>query len=101
MIFPHQRSDQLFCLTNEIGKHKHVIIAFISSKIPEDLIESDIMIRKLSKNNSGTGLTADSVIRLHKIVTIPKDLIKRKLGSIDKTIVLEIKNKIKKLFEID
>lgn len=24
------------CLTNEIGKYEHVIIAFISSKIPED-----------------------------------------------------------------
>jgi len=36
------------CLTNEIGKYNHVIIAFISSKIPDDLIESDIIIKKQS-----------------------------------------------------
>ena len=59
------------CLTNEIGKYNHVIIAFISSKIPDDLIESDIIIKKQSENTIGTGLTVDSVIRLHKIVTIP------------------------------
>ncbi len=87
------------CLTNEIGVYKHVIIAFISSKIPEDLIESDIIIRMKSAENSGTGLTVDSVIRLHKIVTIPKDLIKRKLGSVNKTIALETRNKISQLFD--
>jgi len=36
------------CLTNEIGKYNHVIISFISSKIPDDLIESDIIIKKQS-----------------------------------------------------
>jgi mRNA interferase MazF len=60
------------CLTNEIGIYNHVIIAFISSIIPEDLIESDIILKKQSDNAIGTGLTIDSVIRLHKIVTIPK-----------------------------
>jgi mRNA interferase MazF len=87
------------CLTNEIGKYNHVIIAFISSKISEDLIESDIIIKKQSENNSGTGLAVDSIIRLHKIVTIPKGLIKRKLGSVNKNIVLEARNKIIQLFE--
>jgi mRNA interferase MazF len=87
------------CLTNEIGKYKNVIIAFISSKIPEDLIESDIIIKKQSDNSYDTGLTADSVIRLHKIVTVPKSLIKRKLGMVNKTIALEIKEKISQLFE--
>jgi len=38
------------CLTNEIGKFNHVIIAFISSKIPEDLVESDIIIKMNSEN---------------------------------------------------
>ena len=33
------------CLTSEIGKYNHVIIAFITSKMPEDLIESDMILR--------------------------------------------------------
>ena len=83
------------CLTSEIGKYNHVIIAFISSKIPDDLIESDLIIRKSLE----TGLTVDSVIRLHKIVTIPKSLIKRKLGTINKSVAVEIKRKINQLFD--
>ena len=87
------------CLTSEIGKYNHIIIAFITSKIPEDLIESDMVLRKQSENSLGTGLTVDSVIRLHKIVTIPKSLIKRKLGSINQSVEVEIKRKITLMFE--
>lgn len=87
------------CLTSEIGKYNHVIIAFITSKVPEDLVESDMILRKESENSYGTGLTVDSVIRLHKIVTIPKSHIKRKLGSINKTVEVEIKKKISQLFD--
>jgi len=87
------------CLTSEIGKYNHVIIAFISSIIPEELLESDLTIEKQSQNSLGTGLTVDSVIRLHKIVTIPKSLIKRKLGVINNSLVAEIKRKIGQLFD--
>lgn len=87
------------CLTSEIGKYNHVIIAFITSKIPDDLIDSDLIIRKQSANSLGTGLTVDSVIRLHKIVTIPKILIKRKLGSINKSVEVEMIRKLRELFD--
>lgn len=88
------------CLTSEIGKFDHVIIAFISSRIPDDLTENDFVIKKNSNHWVGTGLAVDSVIRLHKIVSIPKSLIKRKLGSINKNTQIIIENKIRKLFEI-
>lgn len=86
------------CLTSEIGKFKHVVIAFISSKISDDLVESDLVLRKGTSDWKGTGLTIDSVIRLHKLVTIPKRLIKRKLGAINKSVEGEIINKIIQLF---
>ena len=88
------------CLTSEIGQYNHVIIAFISSKIPDDLIDSDLIIRKETKDFSSTGLTVDSVVRLHKIVTIPKNLIKRKLGSVNSSVEVEIERRIRQLFEI-
>jgi len=86
------------CLTSEIGKYNHVIIAFISSKIPSDLIASDLIIRKLSKESMGTGLVVDSVIRLHKIATIPIRLIMRNLGGINKSVGEEISQKLRQLF---
>lgn len=87
------------CLTTEIGKYDHIIIAFITSKMPDDLVDSDLIIKKQTKDAKGTGLTVDSVIRLHKIVTIPKNRIQRKLGSINKSVELEIKKKIRHLFD--
>jgi len=32
------------CLTNEIGPYNHVILAFITSRIPDTLLETDIII---------------------------------------------------------
>jgi len=87
------------CLTNEIGKINHVIIAFISSKLSDDLLESDVVVKKGSENWIGTGLAVDSVIRLHKMVTIPSYLIERKLGRINEAIGAIVAEKIKNLFE--
>ncbi len=96
--FSESKVRPSICLTNEIGNYNQVIIAFISSKIPDDLIESDLIIRKDSENSIGTGLTVDSVIRLHKMVTIPKSLIRRKLGTINKSVEAELRKKINQLF---
>lgn len=88
------------CLTSTIGKYNHVIIAFISSKIPDEINDSDIMIRKSDKIYSGTGLVVDSIIRLHRLVTIPKSLIKRKLGEANDSLIYEINSKLRQLFEL-
>jgi len=58
-----------------------------------------LILRKKSENSLGTGLTVDSVIRLHKIVTIPKNIIKRKLGTINESIAIEVSEKIRQLFD--
>lgn len=71
--FSDSKVRPAICLTSEIGSYNHVIIAFISSKIPQELIESDLIIPKQSINSIGTGLVVDSVIRLHKIVSIQKN----------------------------
>ena len=99
--FTDSKVRPAICLTSEIGTYNHVIIAFISSKIPDHMISSDLIIRKQSTDSIGTGLSVDSVIRLHKIVTIPKTLIKRKLGTINKIVEIELNRKLKVLFEIE
>jgi mRNA interferase MazF len=87
------------CLTSEIGKFEHILIAFISSRLPEEQLDSDFIIRKESKYWKGTGLSVNSVIRLHKIVTIPKSIIKRKLGTINEEAKNEVSEKLKHLFD--
>jgi mRNA-degrading endonuclease toxin of MazEF toxin-antitoxin module len=97
--FSNLKVRPALCLTSEIGKYNHVIIAFISSRISDDLTDSDLIIKKQSKDSIGAGLTVDSVIRLHKIVTIPKNFIKRKLGTINKSVEVEIRKKLRELFD--
>ncbi len=98
--FSNSKVRPALCLTGEISKYNQVVIAFISSKISDDVIDSDIIIKKNSDNWMGTGLTVDSVIRLHKIVTIPTSLIKRRLGKVNSSTATEIKAKIKRLFDL-
>lgn len=98
--FSNSKVRPAICLTSAIGDYEHIIIAFISSKIPDELLKSDIMIRINEPSISSTGLLVDSIIRLHKVVTIPKHLIKRRLGFADNELIAEISKKIKVLFEV-
>lgn len=86
------------CLTEPVGEFNHIIIAFISSKIPDTVLNSDLVVRKGDEGFTQTGLSVASVIRLHKMVTIPSYLIKRELGSLSESIIQKIKLKIKDLF---
>jgi len=87
------------CLTNPTGKFNHVVIAFISSRIPSDILETDIIIKKNDNSFQATGLRISSVVRIHKIVTIPKELIKRELGKLNKKFQKEVDRKLNKLFK--
>jgi len=89
------------CISDFTGNYDHVIIAFISSKIPSKLSESEILIQVESKKEKTTGLTVDSVIKLHKVVSIPKAMIKRKLGKIDGETRTNVEAKLKHLLHIE
>lgn len=86
------------CLTSAIGKFDQIIIAFISSKIPSQPLRSDIIVLTSTQDWEDTGLKVDSVVRLHKIVTIPESLIKRKLGYLNKNLQEVVNRKIIQLF---
>lgn len=85
------------CLTNEIGDYKHIIIAFISSKTGTETLNSDII---LKCDNENFGLQVDSILKLHKLVTIPKSLIRRKLGVLSSEISTIVEEKLMQLFEL-
>jgi len=75
-------------------------LPFFSSQIPHSLEESDLLIDKKNKDFKVTGLSADSVIKLHRLVTIPKSLIKRQLGVLSSNQQTEINKKLKVMFEL-
>jgi mRNA interferase MazF len=59
-----------------------VVVAFISSKIPGHLQDSDFLISMDLPSFISTGLKVSSVIKFDKIATISKDLIEGEIGEI-------------------
>lgn len=85
------------CLTGKIGKYDHIIIAFISSQIPDDKTDKDVILEKGTK----TGLKVKSLLRLHRLTTIPINLILKQLGQIPVNKKTEIQNKLSLLFDLE
>lgn len=70
------------CLTNPVGSYKHVILAFITSKIPSDLMETDIVLDTNHPDFATSGLNKPSTIRLDHLMTVSKSVIQRELGTV-------------------
>jgi mRNA interferase MazF len=88
------------CLTDPIGEHHHIVVAFISSRVPGNLLESDILIDFESKDFAVTGLKVTSTLRLHRLMTVSTLIIERELGVISPRIARKVETRLKKLFEL-
>jgi mRNA interferase MazF len=54
---------------------RDVIAAFISSKVPSEASEVNVLVTRRRAGFGKTGLKVDSVINLNKLVTVLKDLV--------------------------
>src|SRR5690242_11202250 len=67
------------CLTDEIRPYGHVVLAFITSQVSNPS-SSDLVINANDGDFGATGLKVSSTIRLHRLMTVSKSLIRRQLG---------------------
>jgi mRNA interferase MazF len=72
------------CLTDEIPPYRHVVVAFITSQVPSKPSDTDLILDANSPDFSQTGLKVSSAIRFHRLLTISKSVIQRKLGKLPK-----------------
>ncbi len=86
------------CLTDPIGPHRHVILAFISSRIPTDLLETDVILDSRQADFVTTGLRVSSTLRLHRLMTVSTGLIRRELGELSPRLQSEVADNLRKLF---
>lgn len=70
------------CLTDPIGPHDHVILAFITSRIAGELLPTDLIIDATMTDFSETGLRVSSTLQLHRLMTVGKSVIRRELGTL-------------------
>ncbi len=88
------------CLTDYIGEYNHIVIAFITSSKTDELIESDIFIDSNNSEFKETGLKISSTIRLQRLITISKSIIRRELGQLPDKYRIQIDSCLLKLFKL-
>lgn len=86
------------CLTDPIGPHRHVVVAFISSQIPVNISATDVVLDSQHKDFAATGLRVASVLRLHRMVTLTTALIRRDMGKLSRAWQDEVDQKLAVLF---
>jgi hypothetical protein len=74
------------------------IIAFISSKIPDHLQDSDFLVSLDHPSFLSTGLKVASVIKFDKIATISEDLIEGESGEMTKDLADECNIHLRRIF---
>jgi len=74
-----------------------VLVAYISSVMPANLLATDIVIDPASKQYASTNLKSQSVVRFHKLATIHAQGIVRRLCVISPATRLEVDQKLRAL----
>jgi mRNA interferase MazF len=88
------------CLTDPIGPHRHIIVAFVSSQISAPATATDIVLDSRQKDFAATGLRVPSVLRLHRLVTLTSALVRRELGQLSSDLQCEVDRKLSVLFAL-
>lgn len=78
-----------------LSKIDDVLCLFISSSIPEELLETDFVLERAHSSFSKSGLKFRSVLRAHQLALLPKSLVLRILGELDEELMNEINNRLK------
>ncbi len=78
-----------------------LLLAFISSRIHPAPTAADLLILPTASDFSTTGLKVASMIRLDKLVTLNRSLIRRRIGHLNPTLQKQVKEKLIAVFGID
>src|SRR5258706_6770558 len=87
-------------LTSPIGPVPEVLVAYISSVVPQSLLPSDLVLDPALATHSGTRLKTVSVLRLHKLATIHKSSIVRSLGVLPFVLATEVESRLRVLLRL-
>ena len=88
------------CLTDSIGEHKHVVLAFITSRIPAEPMLTDFVIADTNPEFAVTGLRVSSTLQLHRMMTVTTGIIVRELGELSVEMQTQVEKRLKVLFGI-
>lgn len=88
------------CLTDAVGGHRHVVLAFITSVVPPTLEPTDLLLDPGSAGFALTGLRVRSALRLHRMVTVSATIIQRQLGVLTPSLQVQVQQRLRTLFAL-
>ena len=83
-------------LTGQVGSVPEVLVAYISSIMPTQLLPSDLVIDPSKPEFRPTHLKTMSALRLHKLATLHCSSLARHLGVIDSATSTAVANKLRR-----
>jgi mRNA interferase MazF len=86
------------CLTEPIGANRHVILAFLTSRIDSELSATDIVLEPSALGFADTGLRVASTLKLHRVVTLTTSLIRRELDVLSPSLQKQVNDRLRSLF---
>lgn len=95
-----QKVRPAVCLSEPVGAHRHVVLAFITSTVPQSLEPTDILLTPGTADFASTGLRVRSTLRLHRMVTISTAIIRRQMGVLSPSTQAEVQQQFRALFAI-
>jgi len=95
--FSKTKIRPVLCLTDKLGSHEHIIVAFITSNLIDKELETDLV---LSENFQNYGLQVSSKIQLHRLMTVSSSVIQRELGLLNQELIKQVDFKLKKVFNL-
>jgi mRNA interferase MazF len=82
---PGMKLRPVLLLSEPVGSVPEILVAYISSVTPAQLLPSDLLLDPDKPEYRSTHLKTASVLRLHKLATIHCSSLARSLGGLDPT----------------
>jgi mRNA interferase MazF len=89
------------CSSDPVGEHRHVVVAFLTSRLPDAPLDSDLLLQCADPEVQGMGLRVDSTLRLHRLVTLSTEMFRRELGKVSPFLQTQIDDRLRRLFHLE
>lgn len=97
---PGMKLRPVLLLTGSVGSIPEVLVAYISSVVPTQLLPSDVLLDPVKPEFRSTHLKTISALRLHKLATIHSSSLVRYLGLVDPSTHTSVASKLRDLLRL-
>ena len=95
-----EKARPAVCLTEPVTSHRHIVLAFVTSRQPDEPLDTDVVLNPEDPDFAQTGLQVRSTIRIHRLLTVASSIIKRELGSLSPSLQARVADAVRRLFAL-